>query len=97
LKREYVLASQALGASFWHQIKHHMAIDIFRLMLPLLGSLGSTYLAIIASLQFLGAFTANQISVGVLVYEALGRLQQAPWIAFGAFFRFSCAWAFFKA
>lgn len=72
----YVVASKALGATTWHQVRFHLLDPSLRLLVPLATTLGSSQLAILASLQFLGGFSAAELNIGSLVYEALSRLLQ---------------------
>lgn len=89
--RPYVQASKVLGATKIEQVRTHLLMPTFALLLPLSAALGSGYLAILASLQFLGAFSSVELNLGNLFYEALTRLQQAPWCLAGALLGFGIA------
>ena len=84
LKEQYVIAAMAMGGGWIHLARVHLLEPISRTLVPLVMALSSGYLAIISSLQFLGAFSASEVSVGTLLYDGLARSSQAPWMLIAA-------------
>lgn len=84
----YVIAGRAMGGDVIHQLRCHLLEPCLRILVPLCASLASGFLAILASLQFLGAFSASELTIGSLLYEATTMIRQAPWCVAGGIFSF---------
>lgn len=92
----YVIAGRAMGGGILHQIRYHLLTPCLQLLIPLCASMASGYLAVLASLQFLGAFSASEMTIGSMLYEATTRIQQAPWCVVGGVASFAIALSIFS-
>lgn len=78
---DFVLASEALGASRGHVIRHVLLPNVMPSVLVLLGLILGQVLLIDASLGFLGLGDPNAITWGMLAGQAQSYLRVAWWLA----------------
>lgn len=78
---DFVLASEALGASRMHVIRHVLLPHVMPSVLVLLGLLLGQVLLIDASLGFLGLGDPNAVTWGMLAGQAQSYLREAWWLA----------------
>lgn len=75
----YVEAARALGLGSTRVFISHQWPAIYRPLIPLFFSVVMAYVAVLASLSFLGAGASTQLTLGSLLYDSLSFLESAPW------------------
>jgi peptide/nickel transport system permease protein len=78
---EFVIASQALGATRYHMITRVLLPHLMPVILVMLGLIAGQVLLIEASLGFLGMGDPNVVTWGMLAGQAQAYLRAAWWLA----------------